>query len=62
MNNTITVGSPAYKSIVARVNWLERQCDQRLLTPQEHAEYKRERAKLEQAELQHSMAQAGAHT
>jgi hypothetical protein len=60
MNDTITVGSAAYKAILYRVNWLDDQCSRRQLTVQENSELKRERGKLEAAELAHNAAAQGA--
>lgn len=59
--SNIKVGSAAYKSILARVNWLRREQEKRVLTAGEFAELQREDAKLEAAELEHHAAQQGAH-
>lgn len=62
VDNTITVGSPAYRSILARVNHLQREQRIRPLTKSEQAELKREHAKLEAAELAYDAAQQGSRT
>ena len=59
--NNIKVGSPAYRSIVARVNHLEAKQAQGPLPWNEHRELIRERAKLHEAEMHHNAAQQGAH-
>lgn len=57
--SSIKVGSPAYRSIVARVNWLKQEQQKRLLTAGEFAELQREEDKLEAAELEHHEAMQG---
>jgi hypothetical protein len=49
MNNHIVVGTPAYLSIQARVDYLDDLCSRRQLTVAENSELKRERAKLHAA-------------
>jgi hypothetical protein len=60
MTEHLTVGDAAYRDLLHRMNELDRLCSQRLLSVVENAEYRRGRAELERAELEHAQRMAGA--